>query len=68
MSVLRTVMTIDDFTPSDSGPWLTKIDPEDVPHVMPSFGPVHEISIDCWCHPIWDADYAERAVSHNVAQ
>lgn len=55
-----------DLAPSDTGPWLTKWDDDnEVPHVMPGFGPKHELSMGCWCHPV--VDYEEPAVSHNVA-
>lgn len=57
---------LDERTPSDSGPWHTIWD-EDVPHIVPGFGPKHALSMRCWCHPVIDADrYSALAVSHNV--
>ena len=62
-----TVPRLGDWTPSDSGPWMTLWDEEyEVPHVVPGFGPTHTLSMRCWCHPIIDADYVQSAVSHNV--
>lgn len=55
-----------DWTPSDSGPWVTLWN-GDVPHVIPNFGPKHQVSVRCWCHPVLDEDYSDAAVSHNVA-
>ena len=54
--------------PSHGGPWQTVLDAENVPHVLPSYGPRHELTMNCWCHPVVDKDYTEAAVSHNVAQ
>lgn len=58
---------IGDATPSIAGPWHTLWD-GGLPHVIPGFGPKHMLSVRCWCHPVVDDDYAEPAVSHNVAQ
>lgn len=61
-------LTIDDYTPSSAVPWLTLWDEDDEPHIVPGFGPKHELSSGCWCHPVLDGDYTQPAVSHNVAQ
>lgn len=65
-----TQFCLGDWTPSDSGPWMTEWDNENgVPHVIPAFGPKHELSWQCWCHPVpVDDRYTEPVVSHNVAQ
>ena len=47
---------------------MTLFDTSNTPHVLPSFGPKHELSINCWCHPVVDDDYVETAISHNVGQ
>jgi hypothetical protein len=57
---------------SDAGPWLTLWnDDMTVPHVMPGFGPPHETSLECWCHPYRDDETFEFCgvvVVHCVAQ
>ena len=59
---------VSDPTPS-LGEWKTLFDVNNVPHVLPLFGPPHFLSLDCWCHPVRDeARYDEPAISHNVAQ
>ena len=38
-------------------------------HVYPLFGREHEISLDCWCHPLFDEEAPElEIVIHNVMQ
>lgn len=34
-------------------------------HVVPAFGPKHELNDSCWCHPQRD-DVSPRMVVHNV--
>lgn len=59
----------DERTPSDDGAWSTLFDHDtDEAHVVPDFGPKHQLSCKCWCHPVLDTRYTEPAVSHNVAQ
>jgi len=59
--------SLGDWSPSDSGPWITAWDEEErIPHLMPDFGPKHAVSALCWCHPILDTRQA--AIAHNVAQ
>jgi len=61
-------LTIHDYTPSAAVPWHTLWDEDDKPHIVPGFGPKHELSATCWCHPVLDLDYCVPAMSHNVAQ
>lgn len=64
-----TTPALGDWTPSDSGPWRTLWDDDlQMTHVMPAFGPRHQLSWKCWCHPVFDGDYTVAALSHNVAQ
>jgi hypothetical protein len=35
-------------------------------HVIPTFGPEHVLSDDCWCHPERDEEDSSVIV-HNVA-
>lgn len=57
--------TIDDLTPSLVHEWATERDADDVPHVLPEFGPEHVLTLACWCHPTTDRD---GYVQHNVGQ
>jgi hypothetical protein len=55
-----------DWSWSDAGPWITLCEEETGrPHLMPDFGPKHEMSELCWCHPVVST---QPAVAHNVAQ
>lgn len=64
---MKLAPALGDPTPS-LGAWGTRFDRDQVPHIVPKFGPRHRLSLYCWCHPVVDEDYTEPAVSHNVAQ
>ncbi len=36
-------------------------------HVYPLFGREHEVSTDCWCHPLPDEEMP-NVIVHNVLQ
>lgn len=38
---------------------------DEITHVYPLFGPEHEMSLSCWCHPSVD-DECDNLVIHNV--
>lgn len=59
--------SINDATYSDGNGWKTVYGEDDEPHVVPRYGPKHELSMHCWCHPVIDAEYDETAISHNLA-
>ncbi len=40
--------------------------PTDLIHVHPLFGPEHELSLACWCHPDLDEENPNVCI-HNVA-
>lgn len=42
-------------------------DDDDSVHVAPMFGPLHDMSRRCWCHPETDASEM-NVVVHNIAQ
>ena len=66
---LRLQPCIADPSHLDGEPWETHFDDEQAPHVVPGFGPKHELTLSCWCHPVIDQDYKEPdVISHNVAQ
>jgi len=53
-------------TPSDTGPWLLiHVDGEADSHVLPDFGPKHELSTSCWCHPERNP-HCPQTIVHNV--
>lgn len=52
--------------PSHSGPWNTVEDDDNDFHVIPGFGPAHELSDRCWCYPAIDRSYEGLLVLHNV--
>ena len=71
MTVRRRWNLIPIATPSDAGPWTTVDDVEHsgAVHVIPGFGPAHDLGVQCWCHPdvVVTAGYWPM-VTHNVAQ
>jgi hypothetical protein len=43
-------------------------------HTIPTFGPAHVCSPECWCHPTWEnwaevlsGDHTAKLYVHNVA-
>lgn len=42
-------------------------DDDETVHVAPMFGPAHDMSRTCWCHPEADASQRDLVV-HNIAQ
>lgn len=55
------------WTSSDSKSWLVlAVDGSEFPHIVPSFGPRHELDMGCWCHPVFEDEHGEAVVSHNV--
>lgn len=57
MSMLRTL-----FDNSDAGPWghYDQLEETGLVHSVPLFGPRHEMSLECWCHP----ELAGQLVQH----
>lgn len=56
---------IGDWSPSDVNLWMNLWNDDGQAHVVPDFGPAHELSMRCWCHPGIDTD-TEAIVTHNV--
>ena len=48
--------------------WLCWYPSEDDPnsHVVPDFGPAHELSAECWCHPEPDQNESSVIIHNGV--
>lgn len=54
-------------TKSDGGPWHNVLIGENE-HVLPAYGPRHNLSAHCWCHPTIEMCELGEIYHHNCAQ